>query len=1044
MTTSVCPEPFAPFPWNPLLETGIADIDAQHRVLVGLLNQLAQQQTCGANDQDVSTLLAQLANYADYHFRSEEAIWQAGLAGDPWLDEHAQAHQKFFVHIARLREGERAAKAVLDELFDYLTRWLIGHILGDDKRLALAVLAVRKGMTSEAAHRHAVSEMSHSVPVLIEAVLSMYQSAAKQAKALAQEQAAHQRDQDSLQRSESRWRFLLADANAAQGRASPMEQTLRAIIDHVPAGLAAADALGEHFVFANPWFCAMLGYSLDELLTLSPRDIHPTDKLPVVKADFDFMEVGTTKEPLVIPVRRKDGSVFMASIERVPVSLYGETSVLAVFTDVTERYHARRRLEAERLRLHNAIDAAQAGTWEWDTESNTIRINDRAATMLGRDPDSSRKIAGANYLSWIHPDDLARHQATMKAHLRGEQPKFECELRLRHQNGHWVWVRSLGRVIERDKTGRALRVSGIGIDVSEQKSHQEHIDYITHHDALTGLPNRKMFVDALARAMGDNRAGLHLAVAYIDLDGFAAINQNHGEAVGNALILEISRRLRSATHEKQYLAHIGGDEFACIFLGLDHADAHIAMTQDLLRVIAQPVQLESVALAITASIGISVFPQGGRVDAEQLLRQADQAMYAAKQGGKNRHHVFDATLDESTRTRMLHLQAIHQALERQEFVLFYQPKVHLPTGRVTGFEALIRWQHPQRGLLAPIEFIPWLAGQTLAIAVGDWVIETALAQLAAWNVHGLTTQVSVNIDAMQLLDATFADRLKRQMQAQPGVQASQFQIEILETGALDNMAHVAAVIARLQSMGVECALDDFGTGYSSMTFLKQLAAHTIKIDQSFVRGMLDDAENAAIVNSVLSLARNFDRSALAEGVETEAHGRSLIEFGCEYGQGYAIARPMPAAHVPQWLLNWKLPQYWAESSIAPPRDIPILLAKVEHRAWMKQLRSYIANPTLSEPTNNEKTCRFGKWLNRPSTFKRFDHRAELIDLREIHLNLHQQAAPLLAKIHANPNADVRDDLDMLEALSQTMLNQLRTLRLSAADTGWGSSDFGEL
>ncbi|NCP39285.1 MAG: bacteriohemerythrin [Rhodoferax sp.] len=1032
------------FPWNPLMETGIAEVDAQHRVLVGMLNRLADQHVHGANEQDVTTVLAELANYADYHFRTEEAVWQADLAGDTWLEEHARIHQKFFAHIAKLREGGRDFKTVIDELFDYLTRWLIGHILGDDKRMALAVLAVRGGMTPEAAHQHALAKVSHSVPVLVEAVLSMYQSAANQALALAQEKHAREKAETSLQHTENRWRFLLANASAAQEAGSPLEQTLRTIIDHVPAGLVAADAFDEHFVFANPWFCNMLGYSLDELLTLSPKDLHPADKLHAVKADFDFMEVGTTKDALVIPVRRKDGSIFMANIERVPVSLYGQTSVLAVFTDVTERYYARRMLEAERLRLQTAIDAAQAGTWEWDIANDTVRLNERASTMLGQDPSDFRKVAGAVYVSWIHPEDLSRHQEAVIAHLRGQQPKFECELRLRHQDGHWVWFRTLGRVMERDKSGRALRVSGIGIDVSEQKSHQAHIDYITHHDALTGLPNRKSFVDVLARAMGDNRANKHLAVAYIDLDGFAAINQSYGESVGNALILEISRRLRAATLEQQYMAHIGGDEFAFIFYGLDKPDDHIALTQHLLQAVAQPVQLEPAEMTVTASIGITLFPQGDRVDAEQLLRQADQAMYSAKQSGKNRYYVFDATLDESTRERMLRLDAIRQALERREFVLFYQPKTQLASGRVTGFEALIRWQHPQRGLLPPIEFIPLLDGQPLAIAVGNWVIETALAQLATWNAQGLTTQVSVNIDAMQLLDAAFSDRLQCQMQAQPSVQASQFQIEILETGALGNMAHVSAVIARLQAMGVECALDDFGTGYSSLTFLKQLAAHTIKIDQSFVRGMLDDAEHAAIVNSVLSLARNFDRKALAEGVETEAHGRSLIEFGCEFGQGYAIARPMPAAHVPDWLANWKLPQRWAESSIAPPRDIPILLAKVEHRAWIKQLRSYLANPSLPAPGNNEKTCRFGKWLNRPSTFKRFDHRAELTDLREIHRNLHQQAAPLLVKVHANPAADVRDDLDMLEALSQTMLSQLRTLRLSSADTGWASSDFGEL
>lgn len=1032
------------FPWNPLLETGIAKIDAQHRVLIGMLNRLAQQHVQGGDEQDVNSVLTELAAYADYHFRTEEAIWSTDLPGDTWLEEHNQSHRQFFAHIAQLRDGGCDFKTVLDDLFDYLTRWLIYHILGADKHMALALLAVRSGMSAEAAHQSALSQQSSSTTVLVETVLSMYRAASSQALDLMHEKHAREHTEEALQRTENRWRFLIGDQDGGQTNVTPLEQTLRAIIDNVPAGLVAADAFDQHFVFANAWFCNMLGYSLDELLTMSPVDIHPADKLPAVKADFDYMQVGTRKDTLVIPARRKDGSVFMASIERVPMTLLGQTSVLAVFTDVTERYYARQKLEAERLRLQNAIDAAQAGTWEWDLSTDTIYLNERMAIMLGRDPSLFRKMPSALYLSWIHPEDMAHQKKTMVAHLRGKQPRFENELRLHHHDGHWVWCRNLGRVMQRDKSGRALRVSGIGVDISEQKTHLEHIAYITHHDALTGLPNRKKFADVLARAMGDNRASTHLVVAYLDLDGFATINQNYGETVGNQLILEISRRLRAATLDQQYLAHIGGDEFAYIFYNLDQPDDHIPMTQHLLHVVAQPVQLESTELTLTASIGIAHYPQGLKVDAEQLLRQADQAMYLAKQGGKNRYCVFDSAGDENTREHLLRLGNIHQALELSEFVLFYQPKVQLYTGRVSGFEALIRWQHPQRGLLPPSEFIPLLDGSPLAIAVGDWVIERALTQLAQWNAQGLTTMVSVNIDAMQLLDPAFTDRLQRQIQAQPSVQAHQFQVEILETGALGNIAHVSAVITRLQGMGVECALDDFGTGYSSLTFLKQLAAHTIKIDQSFVRGMLDDPENAAIVNSVLSLARNFDRQALAEGVETEAHGHSLIEFGCEFGQGYAIARPMPAAEVPAWLVNWRLPQSWADSNIAPPRDVPILLAKVEHRAWMKRLRRYLDNPNLSPPDNNEKTCRFGAWLNRPSTFKRFGQRAEFTDLRELHLALHQQAEPLLAKVHADAQADVSTDRDMLEALSQAMLDQLHALRLAASETGWGSSDYGEL
>jgi len=1032
------------FPWTPLMETGIAKIDAQHRVLVGMHNRLAQRRVQGATGHDLNTILAELTNYAGYHFRTEEALWRSELAGDAWLEEHTQTHRPFLAYLGALRAAAagRDVNAVLDELFDYLTRWLVDHILGDDKRMAVALMAVRSGLSPEAAHQRALEQSSNVTTVLVEAVLSLYRAAIARARALLQEKQAREDAEKALLRSEDRWRVLLGEQTNGQNTASPLEQTLRTIIDNVPAGVVVADAYDQHFVFANPWFCRMLGYSPDEVLGLSPKDIHPSDTVRAVAADFAALQSGPVDESALLPVRRNDGSVFMASIERVALSRHGQTTVLGVFTDVTKSVQAQHKLEVERLRLQNAIDAAQAGTWEWDIAGDAISLHQRAAGMLDLDPQRFKQIRGAVYLSWIHPDDVLRHQKTMIAHLRGDQPAYEVELRLRHQDGHWVWCRSLGRVVERDAAGRALRVSGLAIDISEQKTHQERLAYVTRHDTLTGLPNRKVFVEVLARSIADNDDKAHLAVAYIDLDGFAAINLNRGAAVGNAVILEISRRLRTAALDQHYLAHIGGDEFALIFANLKQPDDHRPTAQHLLQLVAQPVALNAAEMTVTASMGIALYHTGDPVDAEQLLRQADQAMYAAKQGGKNRYAVFDASTDNKTRERMQRLDTIRAGLERREFVLFYQPKVQLNNGRVVGFEALIRWQHPQRGLLAPGHFIALLEGNPLAITLGDWVIETALTQLAQWNEQGLRTEVSVNIDAMQLLDPTFADRLLAQLRAQPSVQASQFQLEILETGALGNMAQVAAVIARLQGAGVECALDDFGTGYSSLTFLKQLAAHTIKIDQSFVLGMLDDVEHAAIVNSVLSLARNFDRRALAEGIETQAHGRALIEFGCEFGQGYTIARPMPAVDVPRWLAEWQVPEDWAQSNIAPPRDIAILLAKVEHRAWMKQLRNYLANPALPEPDHDEKNCRFGKWLHRPGTIKRFEHLAGFTDLQEMHLNLHQQTAPLLAKVRAKPAADSRSELDMIDALSQAMLEQLRTLRLTAP--ALGSSDFGEL
>lgn len=806
---------FEIFPWNPHLETGIDLIDEQHRVLVNLLNRLAQQHVQGATEAEIHTILGELANYADYHFTTEEGIWHSAMAGDSWLLEHVQSHQRFFAHIVELQSGERAFQAVLDDLFSYLTQWLAYHILDNDKRMAMAVMGVREGLGIVEAQQRADEHMRGATAVLIQTVLSMYQTVSAQALELMHEKLARQRIEAELRNAQEHWRFLQNNANPQSQTNTLLEKKLLTIIDNVPAGLVVVDVQTRGFIFANDWFCSMLGYTREELLKLTPTDIHPPEEWAKIETDFERMQVGEKKESLAISVLPKNAHPFIANIERVTLELNGRACALAIFTDVTEHLRAEQALEAEHLRLQNAMDAV-------------------------------------------------------------------------------------------------------------------------YHDTLTGLPNRKSLVEYLTSQLSKTAAPESLALVHLDLDDFAGINQAHGQETGNQLIAHISKRLSAALTGQQFLAHIGGDEFVVVMCRLKQPDDFEEPLNALLALIAQPVNLSSLTLCMTASVGVALCPQKDHVDAEQLLRQASQAMYLAKQAGKNRFHLFDPVTDENTRERYLRIEEIRQGLERNQFVLYYQPKVELHSGKVVGFEALIRWQHPVRGLLAPGHFIPLLNGHELAITLGNWVIENALAQLAQWRTQDLITTVSVNIDAMQLLDPDFADRLQQQLARQPSVSPSQLELEILETGALENMEHVSALIARLKKMGLECALDDFGTGYSSLTFLKQLAAHTLKIDQSFVRGMLDDTEHATIVNSVLGLARNFDRKALAEGVETEAHGRSLIEFGCELGQGYAIARPMPAADVLHWLAQWRAPESWKQSDAAKAAQIPVLLAEVGMREWFKK------------------------------------------------------------------------------------------------------------
>jgi diguanylate cyclase (GGDEF)-like protein/hemerythrin-like metal-binding protein/PAS domain S-box-containing protein len=1031
---------FEIFPWTPQLETGIALVDEQHHRLVAMLNRLAQQHAQGASADDIRTILSGLADYADYHFKYEEGVWQSALSGDIWLDQHLHTHRGFFEHITNLSGADRPFKEVMNDLFPFLVQWLAQHILEDDKRMAIATVAVHRGLTVEAAKAHAKAQMASAGPVLILAMLKMNQALVEQTMALMQEKEARLAAEASLHRSELRWQALLSNQDADAAQSAHTEKRLLSIIHKLPAGVVAADIQTRRFVFANPWFCQMLGYCEDELYQMGPTDIHPAEVLPVVAQDFELMSQGKSARSLAIAVRRKDGSTFIANIERVQLDFGNMPSALAVFTDVTERENVRATLEAERLQLQNAIEAAQAGTWEWNLAHRTVHCSERLTDMLGRRAAPGNLESFDDFVPLIHPDDVQRSRYQLRCHLTGELPSFEIELRLKHRSGHWVWWRNLGRVIQRNAEGEPILLAGISIDITEQKSQRDQIDHFRHNDALTGLPNRRSFVAKLGQAMADcDPVSNRLAVAYIDLDGLTTINNTYGRDIGNDVVLEVSRRLQLGLEQDHYIGHIGGDEFALMLRHLDQFASYNESLQHLLAVIAEPICLQHITVLVTASIGMSMYPQSEVVDAEQLLRQADQAMYLAKLEGKNRYHLFDPANDESTREKLAHIEDIRRGLVHGEFVLYYQPKVNLLSGEVIGFEALIRWQHPTQGLLLPGAFIPLLDQHPAAITLGDWVIEHALAQIAAWQRLGLITMVSVNIDAMQLHDPDFIGRLHRQLHAQPSVKPEQLELEILETGALENMAHVSALIAELQELGISCSLDDFGTGYSSMTFLKQLTAHTIKIDKSFVLGMLDDAEDATIVNSVLSLAHNFDRRALAEGVETEAHGKALIEFNCEFGQGYAIARPMLGENVMPWIAQWRLPKSWTQSHTRATQDVAALLAETEHRAWLKHLHGFVGQQMALPPTNNPSVCRFGQWLNKPSTRKRFAQHPDSTLLTLMHNQLHQQAEEVVMQVQSDKSADVSDALAAVDHLSEEMLDVLHRLRQAEPESQWSDT-----
>ncbi|MBE0547076.1 MAG: bifunctional diguanylate cyclase/phosphodiesterase, partial [Rubrivivax sp.] len=447
-------------------------------------------------------------------------------------------------------------------------------------------------------------------------------------------------------------------------------------------------------------------------------------------------------------------------------------------------------------------------------------------------------------------------------------------------------------------------------DITEQRQQREQLERQAHFDELTRLPNRSRLSQLLDDGMrAADRDGYLLVVCYLDLDRFKPVNDRYGHAAGDRLLGELAGRLRSELRSRENwadaAARLGGDEFVLLLRAGTLEEARLAVER-VLRVVALPYVVDAAQdpVQVTASMGATVYPID-RSDADTLLRHADHAMYGAKQAGRNGYLFFDPEHRRRTEERVMAIGRVQEALDQQEFVLHYQPKVDMRSGRVLGFEALLRWEHPGQGLIAPLQFLPLIEHTGLSSRIGDWVISQALDHLSQWRRDGLDISVSVNVSARHLQEPDFAQRLSELLARHSDPLATHLELETLETAAHADIEATSALLARCRSIGVRFALDDFGTGYSTLTYLKRLPVDVLKIDRSFVHHMLDDAQDRAIVEGVIGLARTFGCVVVAEGVESPAQARTLLDLGCDIGQGTGIAAPMPSAQVATWVRNYK-------------------------------------------------------------------------------------------------------------------------------------------
>lgn len=692
---------------------------------------------------------------------------------------------------------------------------------------------------------------------------------------------------------------IQADLEASESRLSSLIQSVDGIVWE-------ADARTFTFTFISSQAERLLGFPCKDWLVPGfwSEHLHPDDQLWVPAYCASYTE-RLEQHDFEYRFITKDGcTVWLHDIVTV-VSENNEPRWLrGLMVDVTKR-----KQDEEALRLAaNVFTYAREGIVITASDTVIVEVNEAFCRITGY--TRAELIGKTPHILYFERQPQVAYCDIWR--IVDNTGYWSGELWNLHKSGKPFATHQMISTV-RDADGKIRNYVGFISDITVEYEHRQQLEYAAYHDRLTGLPNRTLLSNSLQQALIQcNHRQQSIAIAYLDLDGFKVINDSHGHEIGDQFLIALAGRMKESLRETDTLARIGGDEFVAVLADLESMSNYELLLQRLLAAVASPICIGELMLQVSASMGVTVYPED-KADVDQLLRHADQAMYAAKQAGKNCYYLFDVALDEWERTKNEMLVQARNAIKRREFVLFYQPKVNMQTGKVTGAEALIRWRHPERGLLLPGDFMPIVETQSIATEIGRWTIDSALAQIAAWQQMGLRLPLSINVGAYQLQDDNFVNLLANLLAQHPDVSPALLQLEVLETSALDDTIKVSRTMNDCCALGVSFALDDFGTGYSSLTYLRRLPIEYLKIDQSFIRDMLFDSDDMSIVRGIIGLADSFGRKVIAEGVETIAHGTALLSLGCIYGQGYGIAKPMPADEFPAWVASWKPDPAWVNN-----------------------------------------------------------------------------------------------------------------------------------
>ncbi|NOU25214.1 MAG: EAL domain-containing protein [Methylotenera sp.] len=723
--------------------------------------------------------------------------------------------------------------------------------------------------------------------------------------------------------------------------------------------------------------------------------------------------------------------VYLPPLQTWKVALLDATLLLTVIFPILyffvfrplSRYITQRQDTETDLRVAAAAFESHESMMITNAKNVILRVNQAFTKNTGYSP---QEIIGKT------PDILksSLHDAAFYAGISESlklQGVWQGEQWAKRKNGE-IYPIQLTVTAVRGKNNEVTHYVNMHSDLTDLRKAKGDVTRAGLLDPLTGLPNRLLFSERIHDELAENVPYRILAVVMIDLDNFKQINDTYGHEAGDKVLIEVAKQLNEATRDTDVVARLGGDEFVILLTELTGVEA-CNQTLERLRVsLSNPYMIEGLKLHLSASIGATLYPSD-KTDADGLLRHADEAMYLAKHGGKNRYVIYDTTAAAKRSSLQQNLARIQAALDNQEFYLYYQPQVNMHEGTIVGMEALIRWKLAGQEIVTlPSEFMPLVENSELAIPIGCFVLKTAVTQLAKWHKLGLNWRIGINVSPRHLEHPNFINDIKDVLERHPEINPELIELEIVESAALEDIEKVIGIMQAVRAIGVHFALDDFGTGHASLTYLRSLPVRTLKIDQSFVRDMLEDSSDLIMVEGITSLAHTFDHEVLAEGVDNLKLGALLIQIGCQLAQGFAIAHPMPADEVTIWAKDWQPYQFWQQIGKRRWRrdDLPLLYAALAERIWVSQIQKLLDGDDTAIPELDPRRSQFGRWYYVLGS-ERYGVHPEFIAIRPIHEEMHKAGQTIVNLIEAKQQTDAQEQMHNLYDLRDKLITKMDLL-----------------